>query len=151
MEWVEQQIGTGDGCTTFFCSLVHHRPVAPGTLKAYLISSNALDLLVGLEGRKPIEDFGVVINEKTGQINVNFTASGSTPTSGYISLSPPPLGTAIWVRYAWRPPRLRDAKIRVKLNGRKEWVSVRELQDAFGRSDRPWPDEQRGCRGPCRH
>jgi hypothetical protein len=151
IEWVEQHIGTGDGCTVHFSAQVHHRPIEPGTLKAFMLPGGVLDLMIGLEGRKPIDDDQLQVNEKTGVLTASFVKSASTGNSGSVTNSPPPLGEVIWIRYAWRPPRLRDAQIRIKLNGKKEWVSVRELQDAFHRSDRPWPDQLGGtCRGPCR-
>lgn len=144
MEWVEQHIGTGDGCTTCFTACVNHRPIEDGTLKVYTFPGGPLDMLLGLEGRKPIDPSLLFVNPVSGVITLNFYVNG-TPT-------PPTVGDVIWARYGWRPPRLRDASIRVKIGGRKEWVSVRELQDAFHRSNRPWPGEPGGdCRGPCRH
>lgn len=145
MEWVEHQVGTGDNCTTFFTAQVHHRPIEPGTLKAFIVPGNALDTMFGIDGRKPLEaNLIQSVNEFGGLIHLNFYENGNP--------KPPGLGDVIWVRYGWRPPRLRDARVRVMLKGKKEWVSVRELQDAFGRSDRPWPDDPGGhCRGPCRH
>jgi hypothetical protein len=151
IEWVEQYIGRGDGCTTTFDAVMSHRPIEFGTLKLFLIHGTALDLMLGLEGRKPI-DPRVVVNEVTGALTVHFYSTASTAISGSFFHSPPAPGMMLWARYAWRPPRLRDARIRIKLDGKKIWVSVRELQDAFNRSDRPWPDLPGGLRrGPCRH
>jgi hypothetical protein len=144
IEWVEQQIGTGDGCTVCFIGTAPHRPIEQDTLKVFIVPNNALDAILGLEGRKAIDPAQVMTNQNTGVITVNLYVNG-IPT-------PLAIGDALWIRYQWRPPRLRDARIRVMIKGKKEWVSVRELQDAFNRSDRPWPDEPGGkCRGPCRH
>ena len=144
MEWVEQHIGTGDGVTCCFNACVNHRPIEEGTLKVFVFDGGPLDMMLGLDGRKPVTQELAVINYVTGLVTLNLYKNGNP--------DPPALGQVIWVRYGWRPPRLRDARIKVKIGGRKEWVSVRELQDAFNRSDRPWPDQPGGhCQGPCRH
>ena len=46
---------------------------------------------------------------------------------------PPPPGTSIRAFYAWNPPKYRDVKAVVVINGAMEAVSMDELRDAIMR------------------
>jgi len=129
--WIEEQIGSGDGCCAHFQWSMSHRPIEPGTLRVYLVPDNTLDRFIELADRRPVENFPVVVDDHKCVVTVHFTST-TMPTA-----EPPPIGTTVWIRYGWRPPKYERAKIRVKLNGKKQWISLDELRDAVfrGRHD----------------
>ena len=129
--WIEEQIGSGDGCCAHFQWSMSHRPVEPGTLRVYLVPNNPLDRFIELADRRPVENFPVAVDACKNTVTVHFMST-TMPRA-----EPPPIGTTVWVRYGWRPPKYERAKIRVKLNGKKQWISLDELRDAVfrGRHD----------------
>lgn len=42
-------------------------------------------------------------------------------------------GVAVYVRYSWRPPKLRNAEVKIRTESGESWVSLAELQDALTR------------------
>lgn len=106
LEWIEQTLGTGDDATTLFGGNAKAQPIVTGTLTI----------------TPPPHD--VVSDPHTGVLQAIYNADGA-----------PKRNVPVTARYAWRPPRLRGAKLVAMFpDGRQEQVTIEEIADAIRRS-----------------
>jgi hypothetical protein len=126
--WKELLLGTGDGTTKHFANYGTWRPIEVGSIKLYVIPASLLYKLLPVEDYPPLK---VAINsEKTTEgantLQVDYL-------TGYLTANlaePMKAKEELYIRFLWRPPRLRDHKIRVRgPDGKKEWVSLAEFFD----------------------
>lgn len=105
LEWIDQVLGTGDGATGVFSAGASAYPIEPNTLSVE---------------PKPAH---LAVNEVNGTITAVYEPSAL-----------PQRETKVKIRFAWRPPRLRGATVRVTLpNGAEEWAPIAEVADAVHR------------------
>lgn len=125
LEWVIDKVGEGDGACIHFTFSASRRPIEDGTLEV-IVAANAVDLIAAVGGSAPAKKHNVTFHGSWGPVDIHFDPSNA----GYV----PQPGESLYIRYAWRPPRLRDAEVLVRLPGREpEWVSMDELRDAIQR------------------
>jgi len=130
-EDIRLPFGEGDGATTTFSGGIRG-PIVPGSVRIRVMPPDAVSRLGALTGHiKPemaccdIGEDGVMHGNCTGTVNY---------TTGYVQIiweHAPADGADIVLTYKRRLHRLYKAKMRVKLGGKKRWVTLRELREAL--------------------